>query len=60
MLKIKIFDPDRDRDIVAKRIAGMTFTALAKQYGLTRERCRQICKQAGLPNRTQWSRHKKN
>ena len=42
---------DRDQRIVADRMSGMTYTAMEIKYGLTRERCRQICRKAGLPRK---------
>lgn len=41
----------RNSCIVADRRDGMTYTAMAAKYGLTRERCRQICKAAGMPKK---------
>lgn len=41
---------ERDKAIVADRVTGTTFRELEAKYGLTRVRCRQICKDAGLPN----------
>ncbi|HEY0684680.1 MAG TPA: hypothetical protein VGD45_20255 [Steroidobacter sp.] len=40
---------ERDAAICADRRAGMTFTAIEKKYGITRERARQVCDAAGLP-----------
>lgn len=33
----------RNREIVDKRVGGMTLGQIAREYGLTRERVRQIC-----------------
>ena len=37
---------DRERDFVAKRLKGITLEAIAQDYGLTRERVRQVVKKA--------------
>jgi hypothetical protein len=37
---------DRDKLIVADRLAGMTYAKIGEKYDLTRERCKQICKRA--------------
>jgi hypothetical protein len=40
---------DRNAAIVADRMAGMKYAALAVKHGLTEARCMQICAAAGLP-----------
>lgn len=36
---------DRNREIYARRLAGTTFAALAREYRVSLERIRQICRQ---------------
>lgn len=35
----------RDAEIIAKRASGMTLQAIGDEYGLTRQRINQICKE---------------
>lgn len=38
---------ERDAEIIAKRDRGMTLQAIGDEYGLTRQRISQICKEGG-------------
>lgn len=41
--------PDRDAAIAARRRSGETLQSIGDEYGLTRERVRQICQREGVP-----------
>jgi predicted nucleic acid-binding Zn ribbon protein len=42
--------PDRDARLVARRAEGLTLEQLSSEFGITRERARQIVKRSGNPD----------
>lgn len=41
---------ERNLQLILSRQRGATFAQLESEFGITRVRCRQICKAAGLPS----------
>jgi lambda repressor-like predicted transcriptional regulator len=51
-MSLPILDPARTERIRQFRAKGQTLTQIGNAIGLTRERVRQICNEAGIPTRT--------
>lgn len=47
-------DTKRNANIISRVKAGETYQAIADDYGICRERVRQIAKRAGMPSRQQY------